>query len=505
MAKDVLKATGGASTLDDLFALGQIDFGIFVELMFPILHPSERLVHAPYIDLIIEVLVRSRKGGDRRLIINLPPGFMKSLLVSILYVAWRLGVNPAEKIICISYGDDLTHNLSRKTRQLMLSPLYRMIFPGTILDKKAEDSITTTKGGQRYATAVGSDIAGFRADLIVIDDPMQPDEVASELAKEALRSWYYGVVAQRLLDQSQGVIVLVMHRLAPDDLSATLMEVGGWHNLSLPLIAEQAESFVDHRNRVLMQRHPGDPLNQARLPIEACEELKKGLPPHVFDAQYQQRPRYGGSGCCSIDRLIRYDTAPEFELTVHSWDIAATKAGGDWTVCTKFGLARDHETGEIMYLIGIIRMQIELPDVREAIITQDVVDKPTLIVMDGNGIGRGIYQDLTRRGLTHIVPGSAMEQVNAANLKAERFRRALMNLYDGRIRIPASMPGLEIFLSELATFPDGKNDDQVDSLSFIGANFNRVIAKARRKMPNETRTLQHITRVSVRSCLSGST
>jgi hypothetical protein len=81
-----------------------------------------------HIDLIIDVLVWSRKGGDRRIIINLPPGFMKSLLVLILYVAWRLGVNPAEKIICISYGDDLTHNLSRKTRELMLSPLYRVIF-----------------------------------------------------------------------------------------------------------------------------------------------------------------------------------------------------------------------------------------------------------------------------------------------------------------------------------------------------------------------------------------
>jgi hypothetical protein len=86
---------------------------------------------------------------------------------------------------------------------------------------------------------------------------------------------------------------------------------------------------------------------------------------------------------------------------------------------------------------------LKLPDVREAIIAHDIVDKPALIVMDGNGIGRGIYQD-TRRGLKHIVPGSAMEKVNAANLKTMRFNRALMNVYDGRVRIPASMPGLEI-------------------------------------------------------------
>ena len=129
---------------------------------------------------------------------------MKSLLVSILYVAWRLGVNPAEKIICISYGDDLTHNLSRKTRQLMLSPLYRMIFPGTILDKKAEDSITTTKGGQRYATAVGSDIAGFRADLIVIDDPLNAAEAQSEAARKRVIDWFGGSLVSRLNDKRTG-------------------------------------------------------------------------------------------------------------------------------------------------------------------------------------------------------------------------------------------------------------------------------------------------------------
>jgi hypothetical protein len=266
MAKKALKVTSGASILDILIAGARIDFGIFVELMFPVLHQDEPLIHAPYIDVIIEALERSTKGGDRRIILNLPPGFMKSLLVSILYVAWRLGVNPAEKFICVSYGDDLTHDLSRKTRQLMLSPLYRLIFPETILDKRAEDSITTTKGGQRYATAVGSDIAGFRADSIIIDDPMQPDEVASEPAKEDLRNWHYGVVAQRLRDQNTGGIVLVMHRLAPDDLSATLAAAGGWRQISLPLIAEQAENFVE---RARFQAHCarlGDGKSQCREP-----------------------------------------------------------------------------------------------------------------------------------------------------------------------------------------------------------------------------------------------
>ena len=143
------KPESHSQVIEDLVSGARVDFGVFVELFFPVLHQGKSLVYAPYIDVIIEVLSSSTQGGDRQIIINLPPGFMTSMLASILYVAWRLGINPAEKIICISYGDDLTHELSRKTRLLMQHPLYRKTFPGTVLDKKAEDSITTTRGGQR--------------------------------------------------------------------------------------------------------------------------------------------------------------------------------------------------------------------------------------------------------------------------------------------------------------------------------------------------------------------
>lgn len=158
-------------TIDDLIPFARADFGVFVALVFPVLHGGKNMVPASYVNLIVEALMRTTTGGRRRLIFNLPPGYMKSTLITVLYTAWRLGVNPSEKIICISYGDDLSHELSRKTRQVMQSPVYRKIFPGTALNKKAEDAITTTKDGQRYATAVGSDIAGFRADLIIMDDP----------------------------------------------------------------------------------------------------------------------------------------------------------------------------------------------------------------------------------------------------------------------------------------------------------------------------------------------
>jgi hypothetical protein len=249
---------------------------------------------------------------------------MKSTLITVLYTAWRLGVNPSEKIICISYGDDLSHGLSRQTRQVMQSPLYRKIFPGTVLAKKAEDAITTTEDGQRYATAVGSDIAGFRADLIIMDDLIQPDAALNELHKQNLRDWHYGVVAQRLRDQATGVIVLVMHRLAPDDLTQTFIEEGGWCHIPLPLIATQPEHYISANKRTLHARQAGELLSPLWQSAEIVEDFRKTVPSHIFEAQYQQNPVFGGSGMCSVERLARYSKHPPFLYIIHSWDVAAT-------------------------------------------------------------------------------------------------------------------------------------------------------------------------------------
>ena len=228
-----------------------------------------------------------------------------------------------------------------------------------------------------------------------------------------------------------------------------------------------------------MRRAPGDLLNPGWLSAERVEELRASLPPHIFEAQYQQNPQWGGSGICTIDRLVRYAEAPPFELTIYSWDLAATKGGGDFTVCAKFGLAKDSTGRDILYLTGIVRMRVELPDVRAQIAAHDEAEKPALIIMDGVGIGIGTYQELVRQGLKHIMPSGTMQKENIGNLKTIRFHTAVFALYDGLVRIPNTMPGMEILLNELAAFPDGKNDDQVDAIGNVAANREYVVRAAR--------------------------
>jgi hypothetical protein len=137
--------------------------------------------------------------------------------------------------------------------------------------------------------------------------------------------------------------------------------------LKLPLIAEESENAYTYIGKTIMWRQPGEVLNPSRMSIAEVELMRARIAPHVFASQYQQRPATGGTGYCSIERLARYAEAPPFELIVHSWDIASTKGGGDWTVCAKFGLAKSSDGREILYLTGIIHMQVELPDVGEAI------------------------------------------------------------------------------------------------------------------------------------------
>ena len=366
--------------------------------------------------------------------------------------------------------------MSRLTRRVMISPLYRRIFPKTILAKQAEDLLTTTKGGQRLATAVGGTIAGFRSELTIIDDPMQPDEIASELKKQGLRDWYSGVVEQRLIPG--GAMIVVMHRLAPDDFTATLLEKGGWFHLSLPLIAVEALTYTDRSGRDFWTRRPGDLLSPGWTTPQAVDDIRRSLPKEIFEGQYQQNPQFGGSGICSIDRLARFQERSHYELIVHCWDLAGTKSGGDWTVCAKFGLTRDQEQREVFDLLEIIRVRIELPDVRELIRNQDRIDKPALLVVDGVGIGRAIVQELSRE-MPHLLPGSSFDDQNVSGLKVRRFHNAMPAMYDGLVRLPTTMPGLETLLAEFAAFPDGRNDDQVDAVCNVAANRELIIHRAR--------------------------
>lgn len=253
--------------------------------------------------------------------------------------------------------------------------------------------------------------------------------------------------------------------------------------VALPFKAEESLRYEGADGEALLQLEPGEFLHPGRTTEADWAQLQRELAPHVVAAQYQQRPTHGGSGMCSIDRLARYkDLPPKFDAIILSWDIGATVAGNP-TVCTKWGLARDTEDKDILYLLDVITLKLELPDVRAAIKMRDKLDKPNLIVIDHRGVGLGVFQELRAQGYKHVINPGTGGATNEG--KIDRFGRALNYMYDGLVKFPQSAPFLNQVLYALASFPDSTELDLIDSITQVVAFLPQAIHDARRGLRPE--------------------
>jgi hypothetical protein len=166
----------GANSMDRLLrAALPTDLASFVRKVFATVSPGT----------IVYRLMRVHTGHSRRLLINQPPRSLKSICVSIAYVAWILGHDPTRRVIVVSYSADFAAELHRQFRMVINSGWYRALFPMVKWAKETGLELVTARGGCRYATSVGGTVTGRGADLIIVDDPLNAIESNSETATEA--------------------------------------------------------------------------------------------------------------------------------------------------------------------------------------------------------------------------------------------------------------------------------------------------------------------------------
>src|SRR5262249_7837947 len=183
--------------------------------------------------------------------------------------------NPRLRIICVSYSELLARKHANDCRALMRSDLYRRVFPATRISaaKDTEIEIMTTARGSRLATSVGGTLTGRGGDLLILDDPLKPQEAHSETARNSLKQWYSNTLLSRLDNKAEGAIIVVMQRLHPDDLVGYLLDQGGWTHLNLPAIAEE-DAIVCLEAKRHHYRKIGDLLHPERESQAALDELK---------------------------------------------------------------------------------------------------------------------------------------------------------------------------------------------------------------------------------------
>jgi predicted phage terminase large subunit-like protein len=435
------------------------DFSTFVERCFRRLNPQLPYQDNWHLTVIADRLNSVLKGSTKRLIINLPPRHLKSISVTVAFIAFYLGWYPSRHVIAASYGQDLADKLARDCRMIITSPFYQACFPARLAERKAVADFMTVQGGSRMATSVVGVLTGRGADLIVIDDPLKPDEALSETKRKAVNDWYDNSLISRLNDKEKGAIIITMQRLHQDDLVGHVLEQEGWEVLSLAAIAEDDEAYETSTifGRRRFSRRAQEVLHPARESAVTLKKIREAIGEYNFQSQYQQTPIPKGGAMVKQAWLRFYEPAqlPKFSLIVHSWDTAnKTSELNDYSVCTTWGYANGK-----FFLLDVVRKRLNYPDLKRGVLNQQQkFDRGTIIIED-KASGTQLIQDLQADGLLNVrgiahIPGTD---------KLMRLHSVTPVFENGAVLLPKAAVWLNDYVAELTGFPGTKFDDQVDS------------------------------------------
>jgi predicted phage terminase large subunit-like protein len=305
---------------------------------------------------------------------------------------------------------------------------------------------------------VNATLTGLGGDCFIIDDPLKPVDAQSDALRNSLNDWFSNTLMSRLDNKATGVIIVVMQRVHLHDLTGHLLESSsGWEVLSLPAIAEDDEEVPIGENRIHLRR-AGEALHPEREPLEVLENLRRELGSDVFAAQYQQSPVPPGGGMIRKAWLRYYDKPPKRTYpakVIQSWDTAAKDgAQNSWSVCTTFLLVDKH-----YYLLDLTRGRYEYPRLRDTAVALADRFKPNTILVEEASTGVALAQDL--RPIVHY----AIRPIPVHRDKIGRLYVHQAKFEAGLVLFPTGAQFLPELEAELLTFPHGKTDDQVDSIS----------------------------------------
>ena len=341
----------------------------------------------------------------------------------------------------------------------MMSRWYQRIFPTRLAPhRQAVQEFLTTRQGYRLATSNGGVLTGRGADIILIDDPLKPEEALSDTQRRAANEWFSHTLYSRLNDKRNGAIVIIMQRLHEDDLVGHVLAQEPWEIVRFPAIAEEHEV---HRIETILgpqafTRRRGEALHAAREPLDTLARIRHTIGEYNFAGQYQQCPAPLGGGLVKEQWFKRYgenDRPETFDRIVQSWDTAnkATELS-DFSVCTTWGIK-----GKNLYLLSVLRKRLEYPALKRAVREQQSLFDADVVLIEDKASGTQLIQELITEGFHRVT----RYQPDCDKIMRLNAQTGLIE--NGFVYIPQTQPWLAEYLHEMTVFPKGKHDDQVDS------------------------------------------
>jgi predicted phage terminase large subunit-like protein len=415
--------------------------------------------------LICSELESVARGKRKRLMILAPPGSAKTTYASRLFPAWYFAFRPASSIIGVSHTQELSETNSGFIQRIVRENAATL---GYNLANDAKGRWYSDNHAAYLAGSVGSAILGFRASLVVIDDPFKSrQEAESETVRNGTWDWFHSDLLTRLTPD--GAVILIATPFHEADLMCRLQkeQPQEWRVLRLPAISEGGGDPLG--------RPEGEPLwNDDRygygprlLEIKAAAERNGHM--HEFTSMYQglPRPREGSIFTPAKMPITEPTMIPRVREKVRAWDLASS-AKGDWTVGVLLGRYYDGAYQSHYIVLDVVRFRGPPEEVRNTV--------RTVAKADGNGVKIWIPKDPAQAGADQadsyirMLSGNRVETERQSGDKVTRAEACAAQANIGRIAL-VNAPWTAAFTEELASFPRGQHDDQVDALSLA---FNKL-------------------------------
>lgn len=441
----------------------------FIRRAWVQIEPGQRYVHGTHMDALCEHLEAVTSGQISRLLINIPPGTMKSLSTNVFWPAWEWGPRGLAhmRFIGASHEESLATRDNMKMRRLVQSEWYQRLWPTPLTgDQNAKTYFENARTGWRQSCPVKS-MTGKRGDRVVWDDPHSVEDAHSEAQLETAIRIFRETLPTRLNNPDSSAIIIVMQRLSTKDVSGEILANDlGYEHLCLPMEYEGARKatsigFVDWR------KEPGELLFPERFPRHVVERDKKIMGDYAVAGQFQQRPSPARGGVIQPDRLVTVDAVPAgVQQWCRGWDLGASLKG-DYTAGVRVGRLADGR-----YIIAdAVRDKLESHE-------RDMLMKNTA-ARDGMGqVKQSIPQDPGQAGKSQVLAFAQLLAGHHAHFSTEtgdkvtRATPLASQINAGNVMILRG-PWNKDFVDEVRLFPNGSNDDQVDAAARA---FNGLLA-----------------------------
>ena len=432
----------------------------FAQRAWHILEPSTPLKWGWALDAICEHLEAVTHGDIRRLLMNVPPGSMKSLLTGVIWPAWEWGPRDMQELryLGTAHKQELAIRDNLKCRRLIQSQWYQSLWPVELTgDQNAKTKFENTRTGFREAMAFES-MTGSRGDRVLIDDPHSVDDANSPAKLKGGITTFREALPSRV-NNDQSAIVIIMQRLNEGDVSAVALDLG-YDHLCIPMRYEPDRAKPTSIGWTDPRTVEGELMFSDRFPEEQVQELERSLGTYAVAGQLQQRPSPIGGGIFKDEWWRFYDAMPPLKWrSIYADTAQKTKEQNDYSVFQCWGQT---QTGQIV-LLDMVRGKWEAPELETMArafwkkhLAQTYHGPLRAFKVEDKVSGTGLIQKLKREGIP-IIP------IQRNTDKVTRAFDAAPYVQSGNVYIMSNIDHLADFMSEASVFPNGTHDDMIDA------------------------------------------